>query len=207
MKSLVRGAPRDRKALLSPDGDTDHSSATQRDQALRDAQASVISSISPLVALLERCADREPTAQDDVPSGQVERRVIADHLAATISHLGRLFTCLGNERRDNILGRIAPDLRSLGSKDPQPEDEGTSQLFGQRFLDQLRTRNETFRVFKEARQEPTRQPMQEPAAKRPRTAGGGPSTFRRQPIPFPGRPFPGGFQGRAPPGPRGRGRV
>ncbi|XP_064454962.1 uncharacterized protein LOC135366221 [Ornithodoros turicata] len=205
MRSLVREATRDRRRFGAQPSDGDSDNVGHRDQVLRDAQASVISAVSPLVSLLERCADLESSPPEGSSGGRVERRVVADHLAAALSHLGRVFSSLGNERRENVLARIAPELRSLVTKDHQPEEDGAARLFGQHFLDQIRTRNETFKVLKEARQ-PPRQALDEPAAKRSRPTSSSSTSFRRPAAPFPGRPFPGVLQGRASRAPRGRGR-
>ncbi|XP_064479716.1 uncharacterized protein LOC135393087 [Ornithodoros turicata] len=155
VKVLALEAARQRRR--PGDSEPDCGSVRQRDQALRDGQAAIVSAVSPLVALLEHCSEESSTAPGDPPSGmphgqgRVDRRVVADHLAAALSHLGRLFTSLGNERRESVLNRVAPDLRSLVTRD-HLDEEGAAQLFGQQFLDQIRMRNETYKVLREARQ-------------------------------------------------------
>ncbi|XP_064465544.1 uncharacterized protein LOC135377197 isoform X2 [Ornithodoros turicata] len=207
MKSLVREAARDRRRTgTEPDLDT---GVGQRDQALRDAQAAISSAMSPLVALLEKCADQGSAPTDTLAgsNSRIERRVVADHLAASLSQLGRLFAFLGNERRESVLFRIAPELRSFGTQGSRPEDEGADQLFGKSFLEQIKTRNATFQALREARQGTARGSTEEPAVKRSRLTPPTSTIPRRPAQPFQGRPFPGGYQGRATRNPRGRGRV
>ncbi|XP_064479999.1 uncharacterized protein LOC135393520 [Ornithodoros turicata] len=207
MKSLVREAARDRRRTgTEPDLDT---GVGQRDQALRDAQAAISSAVSPLVALLEKCADQGSAPTDTLAgsNSRIERRVVADHLAASLSQLGRLFAFLGNERRESVLFRIAPELRSFGTQGSRPEDEGADQLFGKSFLEQIKTRNATFQALREARQGTARGSTEEPAVKRSRLTPPTSTIPRRPAQPFQGRPFPGGYQGRATRNPRGRGRV
>ncbi|CAN7984046.1 unnamed protein product, partial [Ixodes hexagonus] len=129
---------------------------TARDQALREGQDALSAAMGPLVALLESGLTEEA----------IERGKVAAHLGAAFSHLGRLFTALTRERRECVIGRVAPDLRQMVAEDCG--DEGSPMLFGGGFLEQLRTRNETLKVLREARQPPP--PPEQPAAKRARSA-------------------------------------
>ncbi|KAG0424458.1 hypothetical protein HPB47_028322 [Ixodes persulcatus] len=69
-------------------------------------------------------------------------------------------------------------------------DEDSPLLFGEGFLGQLRTRNETIKVLREARQPPP--PAAEPAAKRPQPDWG-PAALSQ------GAPFPRVHEGGLPP--------
>ncbi|KAG0428780.1 hypothetical protein HPB47_024250 [Ixodes persulcatus] len=124
-----------------------------RDQALREGQESVAAAMEPLVGLLEIGLSEEA----------IDRKTVADHMGAATAHLGRLFASLSRERREGVIARVAPDLRQMVAHDGG--DEGSPLLFGGGFLGQLRTRNETIKVLREARQPPP--PTAEPAAKRP----------------------------------------
>ncbi|KAG0427204.1 hypothetical protein HPB47_025711 [Ixodes persulcatus] len=127
---------------------------TVRDQALKEGQDAVAAAMGPLVGLLEIGLSEEA----------IDRRTVADHLGAATAHLGRLFASLSRERREGVIARVAPDLRQMVAHDGGDED--SPLLFGEGFLGQLRTRNETIKVLREARQPPP--PAAEPAAKRPR---------------------------------------
>ncbi|KAG0414180.1 hypothetical protein HPB47_008680 [Ixodes persulcatus] len=80
-------------------------------------------------------------------------------------------------------------------------DEGSPLLFGGGFLGQLRTRNDTIKVLREARQPPP--PTAEPAAKTPRSSAapgtsaqsrrGGPAALSQE------APFPRLHEGGLPP--------
>ncbi|EEC01214.1 hypothetical protein IscW_ISCW000383 [Ixodes scapularis] len=112
--------------------------------------------MGPLVGLLEIGLSEEA----------IDRRTVADHLGAATAHLRQLFTLLSRERREGVIARVAPDLRQMVAHDGG--DEGSPLLFREGFLGQLRTRNETIKVLREARQPPP--PAAEPAAKRPRSS-------------------------------------
>ncbi|EEC09904.1 hypothetical protein IscW_ISCW008106 [Ixodes scapularis] len=89
--------------------------------------------------------------------------MVADHLGAATTHLGRLFASLSRERHEGVIARVSPDLCQMVIHDGG--DEGSPLLLGEGLLGQLRTRNETIKVPREARQPPP--PIAEPAAKRP----------------------------------------
>ncbi|XP_042143213.1 uncharacterized protein LOC121833742 isoform X1 [Ixodes scapularis] len=127
-----------------------------RDQALRESQDGVAAAMGPLVGLLEIGLTEEA----------IDRKTVADHVGAATAHLGRLFASLSRERREGVIARVAPDLRQMVAHDGG--DEGSPLLFGEGFLGQLRTRNETIKVLREARQPPP--PAAEPAAKRSRSS-------------------------------------
>ncbi|KAM7305974.1 uncharacterized protein ISCGN_015870 [Ixodes scapularis] len=127
-----------------------------RDQALRESQDGVAAAMGPLVGLLEIGLTEEA----------IDRKTVADHVGAATAHLGRLFASLSRERREGVIARVAPDLRQMVAHDSG--DEGSPLLFGEGFLGQLRTRNETIKVLREARQPPP--PAAEPAAKRSRSS-------------------------------------
>ncbi|CAN7943830.1 unnamed protein product, partial [Ixodes hexagonus] len=137
---------------------------TARDRDLREAQVSLVAALGPLVALLEV----------GLSTKAIERRSVAEHLGAAFAHLGRLFSMLTRERREAVIARVAPDLRHMVAHDCG--DEGSPRLFGGSFLDQLKTRNETLKALREARQPPA--PAGEPAAKRARTTAATGTTAR-----------------------------
>ncbi|KAG0420437.1 hypothetical protein HPB47_003493 [Ixodes persulcatus] len=150
-----------------------------RDQVLREGQDAVAVAMGPLVGLLEIGLSEEV----------IDRRTMENQLGAATAHLGWLFASLTREHREGVIARVAPALRQMVAYDGG--DEGSPLLFGEGFLGQLRTRNETLEVLQEARQPPF--PATEPAAKRvlssaaPGTSAqsrsGGQQPFHRRPPP------------------------
>ncbi|KAG0434231.1 hypothetical protein HPB47_019253 [Ixodes persulcatus] len=145
---------------LHPEGGSQGpAKVTAWDQALGEGQDTVAAAMSPLVGLLEIGLSEEV----------IDRRTVAEHLGAATAHLGRLFASLSRERREGVIARVAPNLRQMEAHDGG--DEGSPLLFREGFLGQLRTRNETIKVLREARQPPLplrSQQQKGPAVRLPR---------------------------------------
>lgn len=67
--------------------------------------------------------------------------------------LGRTVAYIGDERRDRILARVAPDLRLLVARGETSVEDWSPRLFGRGFLNQLETQNATLQAFQRARVE------------------------------------------------------
>ncbi|KAG0413105.1 hypothetical protein HPB47_009758 [Ixodes persulcatus] len=165
---------------------------TVRDQALKEGQDAVAAAMGPLVGLLEIGLSEEA----------IDRRTVADHLGAATAHLGRLFASLSRERREGVIARVAPDLRQMVAHDGG--DEESPLLFGEGFLGQLRTRNETIKVLREARQPPPPPPPRRGAGSQEAPWLGYPRDQRPEPDWGPaalsqGAPFPRVHEGGLPP--------
>lgn len=119
----------------------------ERDEAFRCTQASLIGAVGALVDLLD-CCDRS--------GPHIDRQAVAERTAASLSHLGRAFECLSEERRRAVLSRVAPDqrrlLEGLSPAPPVPAqhpygqggagEPSTELLFGPRLRERAAKRTE-----------------------------------------------------------------
>lgn len=96
-----------------------------RNKALRNVQAGLLSVAGTLVALIQKRAHGPAT----------DRQVVAKHVVAALSHLGKAFVSLSKER-ESVVARGVPQFLPLAAPDGT-EEQHPNLLFGPSFFERL----------------------------------------------------------------------